>query len=566
MKELFLHLFNMSITASYIILAVIVLRFLLKKMPTKYSCLLWILAAIRLVLPFSFESALSLLPSVNTFVPEILHTQQPAIDSGFTAVDNVINPILFNPDRNENPINLITHIGLIVWITGMVFLVAYSFFTYYQLKKRITASIRLYENVYQCDQILSPFVLGIIKPKIYIPFSINDEDVEYILKHENVHIKRRDHWIKPFGFVLLIIYWFNPFVWIAYNLLCRDIEFACDEMVLEQMGITEKKPYSEALLKSSAVHRNIAFCPVAFGEVGVRQRVKNILSFKKPRLWLIMFAVFAFVAAAICFLTNPINETGRIEGKKIHRVTYYTPELIASGQNPDLHEFLANELILLMNRNGHSKFQAVDNYEVSNYNWIVIFETRDPADEYQLISSNSGYLLNWVHHQGELITVKTSNMNPGFETTNGFPWWLIGFKSLIDSKEANPGMPMLTISKFDLDRGGGPVSTVSFSITPNTQKLANDLVNADLSHMKTFETRGNRMASTSYMLISIPRDWIDVPFEDAPIEWYASGALIIYKVYVDKENNPVMILSNGEGMFLSQEIYDTILSIFEKSD
>ena len=311
MEALFIKLLNMSITASYIILAVIVLRFLLKKAPKKINCILWTLVAIRLVCPFSFESVLSLIPTSNTVTTDILYADTPMINSGISIVNNTVNSILASfgatPEASVNPMQVYMYIASIVWIVGMACLVLYSIITYLKLKHKVATAIPMKDNIYRCDTIASPFVIGIIKPKIYIPFTIDETNLERVIAHEKAHIKRHDHWIKPFGFLLMSVYWFNPLVWVAYILLCRDIELACDEKVLEQIGVEEKKNYSKALLDCSVNCKSIAMCPLAFGEVGVKQRVKNILNYKKPAFWIIVIAIISCVVVGVCFLTNPTS-------------------------------------------------------------------------------------------------------------------------------------------------------------------------------------------------------------------------------------------------------------------
>ena len=310
MSAAFLKLLNLSITASWLILAVILVRFLLKKAPKWISCVLWALVAIRLICPFSLESALSLIPSSETIPSNIEMMQKPAIDSGITAINEAVNPAIshsFAPDpmTSANPLQIVIPVLSIVWIAGMAAMLLYALISYIRLKKSVGASVPVRDNILACDEVKSPFILGIIKPLIYVPSSMEGETLGYVITHESAHIQRRDHWWKPFGFLLLAVYWFNPLCWLAYVLLCRDIEMACDEKVIRELDNNDKAAYSQALLNCSFPRRRIAACPLAFGEVGVKERVKSVLNYKKPAFWIIIAAIAACAVVAVCFLTNP---------------------------------------------------------------------------------------------------------------------------------------------------------------------------------------------------------------------------------------------------------------------
>ena len=313
MSAVFLKLLNLSITASWLILAVILVRFLLKKAPRWISCVLWALVAVRLVCPFSLESALSLIPSSETIPSNIEMMQKPAIDSGITAINEAVNPAIshsFSPDpmTSANPLQIIIPVLSIVWIVGMAAMLLYALISYIRLKKSVGASVPVRDNILACDEVKSPFILGIIKPLIYVPSSIEGEAMDYVITHESAHIQRRDHWWKPFGYLLLTVYWFNPLCWLAYVLLCRDIEMACDEKVIRDMDKGSVAAYSQALLDCSFPRRRIAACPLAFGEVGVKERVKSVLNYKKPAFWIIIVAVVACIVVGVCFLTSPFSE------------------------------------------------------------------------------------------------------------------------------------------------------------------------------------------------------------------------------------------------------------------
>ncbi len=310
LEELFVNLLNMSITAGYVVVAVIILRLLFRKAPRWISCALWSMVGLRLVLPFSFESIISLIPSSGTVTPDILYSAEPAISSGVPAVNSVINPVIAESltpavADSANPMQIVILIAGIVWLVGMLAMVLYSIVTYGKLRRKVDSAVHFKANIYESDAISSPFVLGIVKPRIYLPFAISEADRNYVISHELAHVRRKDHWIKPFGFLLLTVYWFNPLMWAAYVLLCRDIEVACDEAVIKDIGGNEKKAYSLALLNCAVNRRNIAMCPLAFGEVGIKERVKNVLNYKKPAFWIIIVAVIICIVAGICLLSNP---------------------------------------------------------------------------------------------------------------------------------------------------------------------------------------------------------------------------------------------------------------------
>ena len=310
MSQIFLAIINMSISASYIVLAVLLLRSLLKKTPKWITVILWGIVAVRLVCPFSIESVLSLIPSAITISPDIMMDQTPEINTGIPIVNQVINPVIsdsFTPDpgTSANPLQLWIPTFAVIWIIGMIALFLYTVISYAKVKHDIGTAVLLRDNIYQSENVVSPFVLGIIKPKIYLPFKINERNVEHVVAHEMAHIRRKDHLWKPLGFLLLTLHWFNPFMWIGYILLCRDIELACDEKVIRELDREARADYSEALLTCSVNRRMIAACPLAFGEVGVKTRVRSVLHYKKPAFWVIIAAIVACVIVAVCFLTNP---------------------------------------------------------------------------------------------------------------------------------------------------------------------------------------------------------------------------------------------------------------------
>lgn len=310
MEAVFLKLVNFSIAAGWLVLAVVVLRWMFRKAPRWIFCVLWALVALRLVCPISVESALSLIPSAQTLPPEILHTATPQINSGIPAINSAVNPVLGQsmapaPGDSVNPTQVWSFLLSGIWVAGMAAMVLYALVSYGRIKRRVGTATLLRDNIRQSEYVDSPFVLGIFHPVIYLPYRVEPGDLEYIIAHEQAHIRRKDHWWKPLGFALLCVYWFNPLLWIAYVLLCRDIEGACDEKVIREMGLEDRRGYSTALLNCSVRRRSIAACPLAFGEVGVKARVKSVMHYKRPAFWLVGAALAACAVAAVCFLTNP---------------------------------------------------------------------------------------------------------------------------------------------------------------------------------------------------------------------------------------------------------------------
>ena len=339
MNELFLKIVNMSISASWLVLVVLILRFVLKKAPKWVNILLWGIVAIRLICPFSFESALSLIPSAETFPEKVISGPSFDVQTGITPVDNRINDYLGDryfegvtvPANNGN--NIMT-ILTIVWTIGILLLVAYTVISYWRLRRKVDTAVRYKDNIFQSENVKSPFVLGIIKPRIYLPFNMNGQDLEHVVAHEQAHIHRKDHWWKPFGFLLLTIHWFNPLVWLAYVLLCRDIELACDEKVIKELGNEQRADYTQALVACSVNRRMIAACPLAFGEVGVKDRVKSVMNYKKPAFWGVVLAVIVCVFVAVCFLTNPVTKNNGTDGTVTEWFDYLEPpdEMVWDGR------------------------------------------------------------------------------------------------------------------------------------------------------------------------------------------------------------------------------------------
>lgn len=324
MAEIFQKALNMSIAAGWLILAVIALRLLLRRAPKRFRLLLWAVVGLRLALPWSIESALSLIPSAQTLPEGIMLERAPVLDTGISALNGAINPgftAAFTPElgASANPLQVLLPIAAAFWMLGAAAMLLWALVSWLRLRKRVREAVRLEENVYECE-IASPFVLGLFRPRIYLPFSLENGERELVLAHERAHITAGDHIIKPLGWLLLAAHWYNPLVWLAYALFCRDIELACDERVVRGLSLSDRADYSQALLDLSRPRGGVRACPLAFGESSVKGRVKSVLNYKKPAFWLVLLAVVVCVGAAVCFLTDPntaAEDTGEDESGRV---------------------------------------------------------------------------------------------------------------------------------------------------------------------------------------------------------------------------------------------------------
>lgn len=317
MAEIFQKALNMSIAAGWLILAVIALRLLLRRAPKRFRLLLWAVVGLRLALPWSIESALSLIPSAQTLPEGIMLERAPVLDTGISALNGAINPgftAAFTPElgASANPLQVLLPIAAAFWMLGAAAMLLWALVSWLRLRKRVREAVRLEENVYECE-IASPFVLGLFRPRIYLPFSLENGERELVLAHERAHITAGDHIIKPLGWLLLAAHWYNPLVWLAYALFCRDIELACDERVVRGQSLSDRADYSQALLDLSRPRGGVRACPLAFGESSVKGRVKSVLCYKKPAFWLVLLAVVVCVGAAVCFLTDPKEEAEPVD-------------------------------------------------------------------------------------------------------------------------------------------------------------------------------------------------------------------------------------------------------------
>lgn len=312
MNSIFMTVLNMSLTASYAALAVIVTRFFLRKAPKVFSYALWVVVLFRLLCPFNFESHISLMPVNKESIPEnIVFEENSTIDTGISFIENAVNNSIqlslppVNPTSTVNPMDIIIEIGSIIWISGTIILLIYGVVSYFKLKTNLNTATLVNDNIFETDQISTPFVMGIIKPKIFIPATISENELYYIVKHEQTHIKRYDYIIKSIAFLALTIHWFNPLMWLSYFLMSRDMEMSCDESVIKSTNGDIRINYSNTLL-SLSVKQSRLTVPLAFGESNVKSRVKNILNYKKPSFWIFVVAIVIVLILVIALGTNPI--------------------------------------------------------------------------------------------------------------------------------------------------------------------------------------------------------------------------------------------------------------------
>lgn len=314
MKELFTGILNISISAGILIIVCTLVRLIFRRMPKFVRCLMWLLVAIRLAVPFAIESPLSLLPakeyvtvSSNDNVNIITDTEYSveqinSLDE--TSTTEINNSVATENTAETNNIDVM-YVLSIVWLVGVVAMLIYALISYIRLRRLVDDAVLLRDNIYQSERAGTAFILGVIRPRIYVPYGLSLNELYMSISHEKAHISRRDHLVKPLGFIIAAVYWFNPLVWLAYILLCRDIELACDEKVIKKIGYDKKKDYSQALLNLSIPKKYISACPVAFGEVGINERIKNVLTMKKGKKIIIAVAVAICAVLAICFLTYP---------------------------------------------------------------------------------------------------------------------------------------------------------------------------------------------------------------------------------------------------------------------
>lgn len=425
MSEVFLKVVNMSISASWLVLAVLVLRLVLKKAPKWTSVLLWGFVAFRLVCPFSIESTFSLIPSAETISEQVIAGPCFDVQTGIPQIDVPVNDYL--GDRYYEGVTVPTNYGFhvitvltIVWWAGIAAMLLYTATSYFQLRRKVDTAVLLRNNIYQSEIVDSPFVPGIVKPKIYLPFRLDTKNLELVVAHEEAHIRRKDHWWKPLGFALLAFYWFNPLMWLVYILLCRDIELACDEKVIKEMDNENRADYTQALVACSVNRRRIAACPLAFGEVGVKDRVKSVMNYKKPAFWIIVAAIISCVVVAVCFLTNPKTSANN------------QVSLPQDIQNPNASLFAAmvsevHDTYLLVAPEGGSPLSYADEVEISlaglapalQIGETVLIVYDGNVQEVYPPRIDSAYRVERLHLDSGPVETIYGNVKTYFRNTNG---------------------------------------------------------------------------------------------------------------------------------------------------
>lgn len=582
METLFLKLLNTSIAASYLILAVILLRLLLKKAPKWMFCGLWAIVGLRLALPFSIESVLSLVPSAETVPENIIYSETPAIDSGFAAVNGFINPTLSQAlapatASDSNPILVITQIAAVVWVAGLTAMLLYAIISCLDLRFRVRTAVGMETDVWLSDGVGAPFVFGILRPKIYLPIDLDDAEMQAVLFHERAHIARRDHWFKPLGFLLLSVYWFNPLMWLAYVLLCRDIEFACDERVIKDLDLAQRKAYSQALLKCSSIRHVASVCPLAFGEAGVTQRIKAVLNYKKPAFWGIIGAAAVCVALAVCFLTDPVSDVASDISAKLTT----PPE--SSGDS--YMEASATDL-------DHSGEAAISTEQTT--------PPENSGEPYMEISAAD------LDHDGEAERICWSDEGDGiyglwvFDHDGSALWndkfsifhvdWNSYYLCVADDGDCllryNPytstGYSSYTYELLSLDGGEQTVKSgqVEFSMLPTA-----DQDSADTDAMMRFADEANQLLSRSSLLISTQGGKLRLGPSPAELETYSfineyaelfSGVedlktkLDIYfdqmRSLIDHDGNAAMVMANVRFFLTQEQVTWEMLSFYRHED
>ena len=399
MAAVFLKLLNLSISASWLVLAVLVLRLISKRSPKWMNVLLWGIVALRLVLPFSIESTLSLIPSAETVSPAVVQfAPAPTITSGVSVIDNAVNPSLSEhfaavPTASVNPLYVWTEIAGWVWLIGLGAMLLYALVSYLRLRRRVSVSLPIQDHIYLCDAISSPFILGVVKPHIYLPSGLDEVQRQNVLAHEQAHLARRDHWWKPLGFALLAVYWFNPVLWLAYTLLCRDIELACDERVIRTMDESAVKTYSTVLLACSMPRKAVITCPLAFGEVGVKERVRNALHYKKPAFWVVAASVAVCVVVAVCFLTDPEHETMKwAKNLRVDDVVRVELTIMPQATDKQYKDFNADEIaeaVALINKSSGRYVRSMEPLTGGN---TELYVTTTDGVRHTVVNNGNVYL------------------------------------------------------------------------------------------------------------------------------------------------------------------------------
>ena len=425
MDKLFLTVLNMSLTASYVIAFVIAIRLFLKKFPKNFSYLLWIAVLFRLICPFSFDSIVSLIPKNINIPQDIAYMPKPEINSGITVIDSAVNNVLPSPPINQiasaNPMQIWLAIGEAVWLIGITTLLIYSVITTVKLYSKLRNAKHIKDNIYLVNGFKTPFVFGIVYPKVYLPDRLLESEKSYVLLHEQTHIKRLDHIVKLIFFIATCIHWFNPLAWIAFYLMGEDMELSCDEKVVKQMGSSIKKEYSSSLLSMSTGRRILGGSPIAFGENNTKDRIKNVLNYKKPKFWVIVILIFVIIAVGIGLMTNPKNDKS-VTVSNEDKISAYLKENSINTFSP-YYELLDFNISDYQEKVVDGKIEAIFSYTIVHKNYDrdpdtvqYIKEAKERGDKnYQtyyneyLQSQNMNFFLKAVIDEYNTITLYSKN-------------------------------------------------------------------------------------------------------------------------------------------------------------
>ncbi len=486
MGAVFLTLLHMSLAASALVVVVVVLRLLLKRAPKAIHCALWAMVALRLLLPFSVESSFSLIPQ-DVAEGELLTEWQDDYVGDVTVIydDSALYQdavaagrepfadgeggyyVVTAPDRLDAPDTVETAVLPIlgwVWLAGCAAMLLYAAVSFFRIRKRVQLSLPLRDNIWRCEAVDSPFILGFFRPNIYLPYHMDEGQAQYVIAHEEAHLRRRDHWWKPLGFLLLAVYWFNPLLWVAYILLCRDIELACDERVIRDMDASAKKAYSEALLSCSLPRHMVAACPLAFGEVGVKKRIASVLHYKKPAFWVLVVAILACVVVAVCFLTSPKDT---IEGK------VYTYEksgvlgnfTIAFFEDGTFHYTEGMASSYLATGEWTEKGNILTLTDDENLGYKLVNRFRKDGDTLYFIAEGSSNFLYVTVQDGERFTYTFDIEQPTFDGVDGMQTMLVPGYSIVNGTLTEEEITSLNelLAPVVYDKQGGIIGASPWS-------------------------------------------------------------------------------------------------------
>lgn len=542
MTDIFLNILNISISSSWVILAVIMVRFLLQKSSKTFRYYLWIIVAIRMLLVPSFESGLSLIPSVETIPKDIAVSRVPSIHSGIKAVDKVINPVIIsnfapNPENSVNPLQIVLGVASVIWMIGAAVILLYFVISFIRIKASVRTAIRLHDNVWICDQIDSPFILGLFLPKIYLPSYTKEEEMTYILAHEEEHLKYHDTWWKPIGFLLLAIHWFNPLVWAAYILMCKDMEMACDERVIWRLDHVEKQKYAEVLLEFGQIKKSVEYCPVAFGEVGIKQRIQSIVHFKRPSGIMIVLFVLIMAVLGIGFLTNPsgqnvIPDTGSGPSKddepaeeimEAFEALYkqdFTFVQITYGESVD------NTLPEIQRISGaYDADNGIQHliYVEGQKDWDEIYAFQEDGEEKTIINTEgtwteTNFSQTYFNGYGSDLTLDTAFKGTGYEQDLTIIDSYNTYYTVDIGKEYNLPLELkaMVCQQFGLERDSRKIQEISTDVYEIYEKMiiANQMQVNEISYDEALE-KLEEIKKESEIAESI---WVQITYEDVKLE------------------------------------------------